>query len=467
MIALKRRNVVFRAVREPNLMRGALRLMRRLLALRQVLPWKLRQVCSMSVLYFGKYATIHYELCSPASEGPCFSTAGDFSTEAEVRHKRRRKQEVITRHLVPFSGQEPGPVDVGSHERSRVMLEQAFDGGNIEMKRGYRRFGSLWVPHLLNCLDHFAVDPAITPVRATGHRLVTLCRSVCAEKKSQILDPLMGSKCPTMCCYSFYVSSLHCIFLFTELVAILQQLGQSAARPGPHVADTNDSSANESEASHSRRRVRSKRIVKMKKVWGANEVGKFFVTGATDAAGKPSHFYCRVCRKDVSVLTHGPHEILRHYQGVKHFACDQRLRLETPGWRVLDLEGKPLSESELERQKEHILRGHLVVRDREFPYAEDLIVDESGALVATLPVVAKVSSLIEVVRLGGPYELVSQLWRQFTQITIRVNIDVAWSRDEVLVGIVLLLVATCTCSLALWCCVLVAHLEWNVPPHSC
>ena len=139
--------------------------------------------------------------------------------------------------------------------------------------------------------------------------------------------------------------------MFTELDAVLQHLRQSAARPGPHVVDTSDSSADESETSHSRRRVRSKRTFKMKKVWGANEVGQFFVTGATDAAGKTSHFYCRVCRKDVSVLTHGPHEILRHYQGVKHFARDQRLRLETPGWRVLDFEGNPLSESELERQR--------------------------------------------------------------------------------------------------------------------
>ena len=126
-------------------------------------------------------------------------------------------------------------------------------------------------------------------------------------------------------------------------------MGQSTAHPGVHAVETSDSSADESEASHSRRRVRSKRTFKMKKVWGANEVGQFFVTGATDAAGKPSHFYCRVCRKDVSVLTHGPHEILRHYQGVKHFARDQRLGLETPGWRVLDFEGNRLSESELER----------------------------------------------------------------------------------------------------------------------
>ena len=142
---------------------------------------------------------------------------------------------------------------------------------------------------------------------------------------------------------TFQLSSLHCLFLFTELDADLQHLGQSSVRPGARVVETSDSSADESEASHSRRCVRLKRTFKMKKVWGANEVGQFFVTGATDAAGKPSHFYCRVYRKDVSVLTRGPHEILRHYQGVKHFARDQRLRLETPGWRVLDFEGNPLA----------------------------------------------------------------------------------------------------------------------------
>ena len=244
-------------------------------------------------------------------------------------------------------------------------------------------------------------------------------------------------------------------------------MGQSTARSGVHNVETSDSSANESETSHSRRRVRSKRTFKMKKGWGANEVGQFFVTGATDAAGKPSHFCCRVCRKDVSVLTHGPHEILRHYQGVKHFARDQRLRLETPGWRVLDFEGNPLSESELDRRREHILRGPLVVWDREYPFAEDLTIDESGAPDATLPVVSKVSSLIETLRLGGPYELLSQLWSQFTLIASRVNNEVAWSWDEVLVGIVLLFITTRTCSLAYRCCVLVDHLERNVPPHSC
>ena len=209
-MALRRRNVVLRTFPEPNLLWGALRPVRTLLALRQALPWKFCQVCSISVLYFGNLGTIRYEFSFPgaASDGPCFYEAGNVSTEAEVRHMRRRKQAVITRRLVPLGGHKPGPVDVGSHERSRVMLEQAFDDGNIEFKRGYLRFGSLWVPHFLNCLDHFAVDPAITPVRATGHQLVTLCRSVCAEDRAQILIPLMGSKSfPSSCAIKAHIQN--------------------------------------------------------------------------------------------------------------------------------------------------------------------------------------------------------------------------------------------------------------------
>ena len=93
MIALRRRNVVLWAAPEPDLLRGALRPVRRLLALRQVFPWKFHQVCSMRVLSFGRFATIHYEVSFPgaASEGPCFSETGDVSTEAEVRQMRRRK----------------------------------------------------------------------------------------------------------------------------------------------------------------------------------------------------------------------------------------------------------------------------------------------------------------------------------------------------------------------------------------
>ena len=39
-----------------------------------------------------------------ASGGPSFPESGDVSTEAEVRHKRRRRQAAITRRFIPLSG---------------------------------------------------------------------------------------------------------------------------------------------------------------------------------------------------------------------------------------------------------------------------------------------------------------------------------------------------------------------------
>ena len=163
-------------------------------------------------------------------------------------------------------------------------------------------------------------------------------------------------------------------------------------------------------------------------------MARFFVTGPTDASTKLSEIYCRFCRKDVSVVTHGSSEVLHHFKGIRHFARDQRLRLETPGWRVLGFDGKPLTEDELERQREKILLAPLVVRDREYPYREDLIPDASGNTEPQLPVLAKVSSLVDVLQLGGSYELVERLWERFVLTASRVNVSVTWSCNKVLVS---------------------------------
>ena len=124
------------------------------------------------------------------------------------------------------------------------------------------------------------------------------------------------------------------------------------------------------------------------------------------------------------MLTHGHYDILRHFHDSKHFLRDQRLRLETPSCEVLDYEGNAMSPAEVERLQEKIMRAPLSVRDREYPFSEDVIVDETGAVDPNLGVMAKVSSLIEVLRLGGSYEVVYQLWAQFTLSADRVNVDV-------------------------------------------
>ena len=131
------------------------------------------------------------------------------------------------------------------------------------------------------------------------------------------------------------------------------------------------------------------------------------------------------------MLTRGHHEILRHLQGSKHFPRDQRLRLETPGWEVLDYEGNTVSPAEVQRQREKIMSAPLIVRDREHPFSEDVNVDKTGAVDPNLGVMAKVSSLVEVLRLGGSYELVYRLWAQFTLSAVRVNVDVTVTRRGV------------------------------------
>ena len=89
--------------------------------------------------------------------------------------------------------------------------------------------------------------------------------------------------------YVFYSSRSSFLFtvffLFTELDAVLQPLGRGVAAFGSHVVDTIGTGADESEASHPRRNVRLKRTYKMKKAWEADEVVRFFTTGAKDAAG--------------------------------------------------------------------------------------------------------------------------------------------------------------------------------------
>ena len=143
-----------------------------------------------------------------------------------------------------------------------------------------------------------------------------------------------------------------------------------------------------------------------------------------------------------------------------------------PTWdsweRVLRFGGKLLTEDELERQRDKILRAPLVVRDKEYPYREDLIPDASGNTDPQLPVLAKVSSLVDVLQLGGSYELVERLWERFVLTASRVNVSVAWSRNEVLVS------SVCPpgtyvyslCHILAHACVLVNHSEWNVPTNS-
>ena len=219
---------------------------------------------------------------------------------------------------------------------------------------------------------------------------------------------------------------------------MLDKLNQGPCTLRLPIVETTVTSGEETDTSRPRRRVRSKRTFKMKKSYATDQLARFFVTDATDASTKLSEFYCRICRKDVFVLTHGISEVLRLFQGIRHFARDQRLRLETPGWHVLGSDGKPLTEDELEKQRDKFSRAPLVVGDREYPFKKDLIPDASGNTDPQLPVLAKFLSLVDVLQLGGSYKSVERLWERFALMARRVNVSSACSRNEVLVSSVIL-----------------------------
>ena len=109
---------------------------------------------------------------------------------------------------------------------------------------------------------------------------------------------------------SFRVWCTISVFLLTEMNEMLNRLKRGPSQYLKRV-ETSKSSGDETDSSKGRRNVLSKRTFRMKKVYAATELGWFLVTGPSDAANMPSPFYCLVCGKNVSVLTHGHHDIMK------------------------------------------------------------------------------------------------------------------------------------------------------------
>ena len=128
---------------------------------------------------------------------PGVSGDEDVSTGVETDGQLGGRHIVVPRSLVLLAGgtQHDVPEAVHSRGRSRELLEQAFDDGNIcaQLRNLLVLFhvGSKFLPHFC-LLDQFVTDPSATVIRATGHQMVSLCRSVCEEEKAQLLPPLMS-----------------------------------------------------------------------------------------------------------------------------------------------------------------------------------------------------------------------------------------------------------------------------------
>ena len=157
-------------------------------------------------------------------------------------------------------------------------------------------------------LDSSFVEHAVTLINATRYQLVTVCRSIYAEETAQVTGLRLSS-------FRFIISAhrarcradlsvTSCFDLWSSCSG--NQWYRSRWVPSWPTLSKSAFQVN----------------VQAKKGVGGRGGYPVFFTGTTDEAGKPRHFDRQICRKDVSVLTHGPHEIVRHYQGSKRFPRD-------------------------------------------------------------------------------------------------------------------------------------------------
>ena len=218
------------------------------------------------------------------------------------------------------------------------MLEQAFDDGKICVQMRIllvlNHVDYKFSPQFC-LLDQFVTVPAATVFHTTGSSdgvLVSLRLRGGEITTAASRDEKLVSFA-SIWINSFRVCCTIYVFMLTELKEALDRLKQGASQR-PQRVETSETSADETDTSKVRRKFLSKKTFRKKMVYAAIELGRLPAKGPADAVNMPSHFYCRVCRKDVSAFTHGHHEVLQHFHGSRRFARDQRLRLETPSWRV-------------------------------------------------------------------------------------------------------------------------------------
>ena len=386
---------------------------------------------------------------------------GNISTEAKTKRQRRSRSARISRRLVPLARSASPSTDFSGRDHSRTLLEQAFDDSMHQLKWEFLHWCSTAVPQfrcfcfrpLFRRSCHHADQCDRSPA---GQSLsFGLCRGAGTNSWPHCDELVLLVFIVIFCFLSLILFVVHQSFLLTHMIFLsLPNLSRTLA---VHMTGWcfEPVGAGRAEAvpcwssigRHQRHRRQWERygwtpskIAVQKDIENEENLGgqrcwEVFCDWAHRCFHKTQSFLLPSFRKDVSVLSHGHQKTLRHFQGSKNFPRDKRLRLEMPGWKVLHYDGNAMNVTEVEWQREKIMRAPLVVRDREYPFSEDVIVGETGAVDPNLEVMAKVFSLIEVLRLGGSYELVYPLWAQFILSAVRVNVDVTWSCDEVLVSI--------------------------------
>ena len=122
-----------------------------------------------------------------------------------------------------------------------------------------------------------------------------------------------------------------------------------------------------------------------------------------------THFHSAVCKRDVAMNAHGSREFARHFQSDGHWFKDVVCRVHM-GMPVLNRLMEPMQLSE-EQLAEYRAKPFVELGEG-YPFPEELLPKHSQ-VGSKIPFMTLVGCLCDLLRVGGDFTLVRQLWSHF------------------------------------------------------
>ena len=172
-----------------------------------------------------------------------------------------------------------------------------------------------------------------------------------------------------------------------------------------------------------------------------------FISGPADPLYNPHMVWCHICKKNFSIKSKGPYEILRHHRTERHLRRDQRWRYEhlrstdpvsgKVQHRVRGGNGKLLSKVELAKELTKFIHVELVDIGERFPFYEDFIKGSTTALVTPEARVKTQLCLVgDFIKTQGDMMVLRNLWSRvgsFTNHQATFN-DFDWGEERLSVS---------------------------------
>ena len=173
---------------EPNLNLGGLHRLTSVQTVQWWFPWIVCPVCIKHAIALGEIWVNLHPCCllGPVETVSVVPGLDDVSTGGQKRRRRTTTSAMITHHLTPLSRCTLSAIDSGSHERSRALLDQAFD--EFMYQFNWRCFWcfSMTVPQF--CFFLFWTTFLPTLLSYPTRQLATLFRFIFTEERAQIFQ---------------------------------------------------------------------------------------------------------------------------------------------------------------------------------------------------------------------------------------------------------------------------------------